>query len=135
MDVMSSYTLKKGTYLVSDPAMIIKKTMDARSLYETLWEVFYQNPKEFQQLIIENVQFLITGTAEGDGIYNGVGTDSGTIMIISVDDHIHDERLNLDLDRRGMLTLRLDEEMTVEMKRYNLYFSNSIQIITNSVDL
>jgi hypothetical protein len=132
---MTTYSLKPGTYLVGDPAMIIKKTGDGMVLSEHLWEVFYQNPQTFQRLSLDGVSFLITRTAEGDGIYQGVGTDTGTIMIIDVDQHQHDERLHLGLDRRGMMTLRLHEEMTVSMDRFNLYFSNGITIITNSDDM
>lgn len=130
-----TYTLKPGTYLVGDPAMIIKKTGEAIKISQALWDVFYQDPQSFQQLTVDGITFLITRTAEGDGIYNGVGTDTGTIMIIDTIKHQFDERLNLTLDRRGMLTLRLLEEVTVYTDRFNLYFSNGINIITNSDDM
>lgn len=129
---MTSYKLKAGTYLVGDPALIFKKDEAGTKLTQELWNIFYQDANQFQYLTLDSITFYITRTAEGDGYYQGVGTDTGTIMIIHVEEHIHDQRLNLILHRRGMLTLELPEDGFVEVDHFNIYFSNGQNIRTNS---
>lgn len=132
---MTTYTLKKGTYLFGDPALIIKKTEEGNLLVRKLWEVFYQDAQSFQHLTLDGTDFFITRTAEGDGFYQSVGTDTGTLMLIHVEDHQQDERLNLTLNRKGMLTLHMNEGETVSVERFNIYFSQGITILTNSDDM
>jgi hypothetical protein len=132
---MTTYTLKKCTYLCGDPAMIIKKTEDGDRVIRQLWDTFYLDMQAFQHLMIQGVDLYITRTAEGDGVYQGVGTDTGTLMLICVDDHLNDERLNLTLHRPGMKTLELEDQSTVTVNRFNISFSNGITIITNSDDM
>jgi len=129
---MTSYKLKAGTYLVGDPAVIFKKDERGTQLITTLWEIFYLNSNQFQHLNLDGINFYITRTAEGDGYYQGVGTDTGVIMIIHVEDHEHDDRLNLTLDRRGMLTLTLPDQSVVEVDHFNIQFSSGHRIRTNS---
>lgn len=131
---MTTYMLKKGTYLVGDPAIIFKKNEEGTLLIRKLWEIFYKDMQAFQHLTLDGVELYITRTAEGDGYYQSVGTDSGTIMIICADDYEQDDRLNVTKDRRGMLTLNIADGETVSMERFNLYFSNGVTIITNSDD-
>jgi len=129
---MTSYKLKAGTYLVGDPALIFKKDEAGTKLTQELWNIFYQDANQFQHLTLDGITIYITRTAEGDGYYQGVGTDTGTIMIIDVEEHMHDQRLNLTLHRRGMLTLELPEDGFVEVDHFNICFSNGQKIRTNS---
>lgn len=129
---MTSYHLKQGTYLVGDPALIVKKDEEGTHLIQHIWALFYQDSNAFQHLNLEGVSFYLTRTAEGDGYYQGVGTDTGTIMIIHVEDHMHDQRLNLTRHRRGMLTLELPENSWVSVNHFNLRFSSGHYIRTHS---
>lgn len=132
---MTTYTLKSGTYLVGDPALIFKKNESGTKVTRKLWDTFYQDMNAFQHLDIEGIDLFITRTAEGDGFYQGVGTDTGTIMIIRIDAYLEDERLNVITHRSGMLTLAIHEGETITVDRFNIYFSNGVQIITQSDDI
>lgn len=132
---MTTYTLKKGTYLLGDPAVIIKKTEEGNQFIQKLWSLFYQDAQFFQHLNFDGVDFYITRTAEGDGFYQSVGTDTGTLMLIQTEDHQQDERLNLTLHRRGLLTVEINDDETVAVDRFNIYFSQGITILTNSDDM
>ena len=132
---MTTYMLKKGTYLCGDPAMIFTKTEEGDHAIRQLWDTFYLDMQAFQHLTIQGVELYITRTEEGDGVYQGVGTDTGTLMMSCVDNHQGDDRINLTLHRPGMKTLELEDQSTVSVDRFNITFSNGITIMTNSDDM
>lgn len=118
---MDSFQLKPSTYLIGDPGLIFKK-IEGRTLTDHLWKKFYQNPKKFHEMNIDGITFYITKTKEGDGYFEGVGTDSGTIMIIDLNAYQHDPRIQMLSDRKGILTLDITKEVTVMVDNHILMF-------------
>lgn len=118
---MTSYKLKAGTYIMGDPALIFKK-VEGIKLSEALWKAFYIEPQKFQKLTLDDITFYITKTKEGDGYFDGVGTDSGTIMIIDATLYVHDHRLNLKQNRLGMLTLNFTDDVIVSVCDFVISF-------------
>lgn len=125
---MDSYQLKPSTYLIGDPGLIYKK-IEGRKLTDHLFEIFYKAPKRFQKMNIDGITFYITKTKDGDGYYDGVGTDSGTIMIIDLDAYLHDPRIHTLSNRKGILTLNFTKEVTVMVENHILLLKQDNEIL------
>lgn len=132
---MITYKLKKGAFIVGDPGVLIRKNEDGNKLTDQLFSLYQVDRNHFHELELSGIKVWMMRTAEGDGYYQTVGTDSGTIMVICYDDYHEDKRLNLNLHHPGTLTIELEENDTVSMERFNLYFSNGVKIITQSDDM
>ncbi|RJX25856.1 MAG: hypothetical protein C4537_03855 [Acholeplasma sp.] len=131
---MTCYSLNPGTYAIGDPAMFVKKTKEGDLWLKVLWDTFYRDMNRFQQLQIDGISFYITRTAEGDYYYQGIGTDTGTLMVIRIND-VLDERFRFSNEQHGVKYFDCDHEVTVCVDRFNLHFSNDIHVITNSDDM
>ena len=131
---MTCYPLNQGRYVIGDPAIFVKKNKEGDRWITMLWNTFYLDMNQFQQLTIDGITCYITRTAEGDYYYQGIGTDTGTLMIIHID-QLHDDRFHVNPDQQGVKFIDVDYEMTVCVDRFNLYFSNGLTIITNSDDM
>lgn len=131
---MTCYPLNQGRYVIGDPAIFVKKNKEGDRWITMLWDTFYLDMNQFQQLTIDGITCYITRTAEGDYYYQGIGTDTGTLMIIQID-QLHDDRFHVNPDQQGIKFIEVDYEMTVCVDRFNLYFSNGLTIITNSDDM
>ena len=131
---MTCYPLNQGRYVIGDPAIFVKKNKEGDRWITMLWNTFYLDMNQFQQLTIDGITCYITRTAEGDYYYQGIGTDTGTLMIIQID-QLHDDRFHVNPDQQGIKFIEVDYEMTVCVDRFNLYFSNGLTIITNSDDM
>lgn len=124
------YELKKGTYFIGDPAIFIRKNDEGEKFVQKLWDLFYQDMNKFQHLIIDQVEFFITRTAEGDGYFDGIGTDTGTIMIIRVDELSQDSRFSNRFPAKGCKLLEVKDYDGVTVESFNLYFDCGLIIKT-----
>ena len=131
---MTCYSLSPGTYAIGDPAMFVKKTKEGDLWLKVLWDTFYRDMNRFQQLDIDGISFYITRTAEGDYYYQGIGTDTGTLMVIRINE-LTDERFRFSKESHGVKYFDCEHEVTVCVDRFNLHFSNDIHVITNSDDM
>jgi hypothetical protein len=127
----NSYILTAGTYFIGDPAMIIKKTVEGDQFITTLWDLFYKDMNQFQKITIDRVTLLITRTAEGDGLFGDVGTDTGTICIMKLEDIKNDNRFNSNAILRGCHYLNVVKEEQVTVTHFNITFDSGYQVITN----
>ena len=82
--MVRSYQLKKGRYFVGDPGYLIKKTPAGDKFIEKLWDSFYSDMNSFHKLVIDHITIYVTRTAEGDGFFDGIATDTGAIAIIDI---------------------------------------------------
>ncbi len=131
---MTCYTLNPGTYAIGDPAIFVKKTKEGDAWLTLLWATFYKDMNAFQHLDLSGITFYITRTAEGDYYYRGIGTDTGTLMIIKIDD-FDDERFHFAKEQQGVKYFNTEVDVSVCVDRFNLHFSNGIDVITNSDDM
>lgn len=131
---MTCYTLNPGKYAIGDPAIFVRKTKDGDAWLKRLWDTFYKDINQFQHLELDGVTFYITRTAEGDYYYQGIGTDTGTLMVIKMDE-FQDERFHFSQGQHGVKYFQTDHEISVCVDRFNLHFSNGIHVITNSDDM
>lgn len=100
--------VKKGTYLLADPGLIVNKYHNKGNQFlDELWAKFYHHPKRLQSLKIKRIKFLIWKTPDDDGIYDGVATQSQTLMLLN--------RKYLDRD--------------IFTKKYNQKFIKTIEIL------
>ncbi|MBU1142242.1 MAG: hypothetical protein KKH92_01200 [Firmicutes bacterium] len=127
----NSYKLSAGTYFIGDPAMMIKKTKEGDQFITTLWDLFYKDMNQFQKLVIDGVTLFITRTAEGDGLFGDVGTDTGTICIMRLEDITKDDRFNANAILRGCHYINVDQEDQVTVANFNIRFDSGYQVITN----
>ncbi len=126
-----SYVLSAGTYFIGDPAMLIKKTLDGDQFIKTLWDLFYKDMNQFHQFNIDGVTMLMTRTAEGDGLFGDVGTDTGTICILKLEDIKDDIRFNTSQVLNGCHYLSITQEDRVTVTHFNIQFDSGYQVITN----
>jgi hypothetical protein len=125
------YELKKGTYFIGDPAIFIRKNQNGEQFVKKLWDLFYLDMNLFQHLEIDGIEFYITRTAEGDGYFDGIGTDTGTIMIIRIDDLSQDERFHHQYPSRGCKLIEVIDKDGVMVESFNIYFDNGLSIRTH----
>lgn len=124
------YHLKKGDYIICDPAILVKKTKDGDAWVKKLWDVFYQDMNHFHELFIEGVHLYITRTAEGDGFFGEIGTDTGTLAVFDIETIKNDQRFHHAYDRRGAKIFQADDTFFVEVENYNIYLSNGYKVLT-----
>jgi hypothetical protein len=128
-----SYELEKGNYFIGDPAIFIRKNQAGDQFVQKLWDLFYLDMNHFQHLEIDHVSFYITRTAEGDGYFDGIGTDTGTIMIIRIDDLKSDERFHSEFPSRGCKILEVKDRDRVSVESFNIHFESGLSIQTFEV--
>jgi len=125
-----TFPLKPGLYAIGDPAMLIKKNAAGNVFITTLWNTFYKKPNEFQEMIINGISLYMTRTLGGDGIFSGIGTDTGTIMIICIDDIQNDERFKFNLQQTFVKYMLVKEDEWVTVENFHIYFKNGFSIHT-----
>ncbi|MDX9691009.1 MAG: hypothetical protein RBT45_01050 [Acholeplasmataceae bacterium] len=126
----TTYTLTKGTYFFGDPAILIKKTVEGDQFITRLWDLFYIDHNQFQHLTIDSISFYMTRTKGGDGRFNGVGTDTGTFIIIDISQIENDPRfiINKNVDFVKYITVEHEEKVTVD--NFDIYFESGLTVIT-----
>jgi len=120
----TEYILKKGSYYVGDPASIVLKNDEGESFLQQLWDIFYKSPNEFQNLKIKGIKFLVTRTAGGDGVFNGIGTDTGVIIILNMKYLRHKKVLRQNIVARNIKILDYDHNTNVAVENFNIYFED-----------
>ncbi|TNF08147.1 MAG: hypothetical protein EP317_03630 [Bacillota bacterium] len=125
-----SYVLPKGTYVVGDPAILIKKSPEGNDFIEALWAIFYEDHNQFHEINLDGVKLYITRTKGGDGRFNGIGTDTGTIMIMNTLFLEDDSRFRDDLTVNFIKVLTFDKEETVTVDHFDIYFESGFTVIT-----
>lgn len=126
----TTYELRPGTYVIGDPAVIVRKNDRGTAWTEKLWETFYLDMNRFHRLTIDGVTFMITRTAEGDGYFDGVGTDTGTIMILRTEDVMGDDRFQPSFPKHGCRYLSVTENDHVTVMDFNIFFESGLSIRT-----
>lgn len=125
-----TFKLEKGSYYVGDPARVVIKNDDGEDFLQKLWKIFYKNPHEFQKLKIKGCKFLITRTEGGDGVFNGIGTDTGVFIICDLK-YLKNRKLFKQIDgSRNTKILTYDHDTEVSVENFNIYFED-FSIITN----
>jgi len=127
---MTFYTLKPGLYYIGDPSRLFKKNEKGTETLEKIYDEFYKKPTEFQKIQIGMLTFYLTSTL-GDGIFNGIGTDTGLIMITNTDDLTDIDTFNQHIPEVGCKYIQVLEGLDVMVDNYNIYFSNGFNIIIN----
>lgn len=110
---MNQIKMKPGTYYIGDPSYIIRGN-DGYYWIEKLWNLFYKTNSKNAFLEIDNVPLFIGSTYGGDGVYDGIYVDSGTICVMQID-HLHDDpRFNFrDMNIKGTRFMTFSEEFFV----------------------
>ncbi|MCR3906248.1 MAG: hypothetical protein NUK62_04375 [Tenericutes bacterium] len=125
------YILPKGLYYIGDPGLIIKKNKDGDLLSNKLYEIFYKDMNNFQKINLDGLDFYITRTASGDGMFNDIGTDTGLIIILETNQLKNDERF---IDRtlaKGCHYLEVLDQEKVTVTDFNIVFDSGYQVLTN----
>ena len=125
------YTLPKGTYYIGDPAYIIRKTKKGDLFINRLWDLFYKDMNKFHQLKLDGVLLYLMRTEGGDGIFDGVGTDTGVLMIIEMSQLNDEEIFKQNIEPRGCKIVTIDEEKTIEVVDFNLEIKGILKIETH----
>ena len=126
-----TYTLSKGTYYIGDPAFIIRKTKKGDQLIKKLWEIFYKDMNKFHQILLDGVLLYLMRTEGGDGIFDGVGTDTGVIMVLEMSQLKDEEIFKQNIEPRGCKIITIDEDKTIEAINFNLEIQGVLRIETH----
>jgi hypothetical protein len=126
-----SYLLPKGLYYIGDPGLIINKDKTGDILSNQLYDIFYKDMNAFQKLTIDGIDFYITRTKSGDGMFNDIGTDTGLICIVEVSQLENDSRFIDRTNSKGCHYIDIKEQEKVTVDDFNIYFESGYQVITN----
>ena len=84
----------------------------------------------FHHIIIDAIDFYMFRSEGGDGIFGGVGTDTGTFVIVNIKQVIGDERFRQDFTKGKIIVFESNEDVIATYEHYNLSLSNGIYIQT-----
>lgn len=127
---MDQYILKPSEYVICDPAFILLKTKEGDAIYQQLIKLFYKAPNSFQHLVIEDISFYMFRNEGGDGIFDGIGTDSGTFVIVDIAQIKSDSRFRQDFTRGKIKTFKNNDDVMASFEPFDLNISNGIHIHT-----
>lgn len=130
--MVKSYHLKKGRYYVGDPGYLIKKTPEGDKFIKQLWDSFYTDMNNFHKLVIDHITIYVTRTAEGDGFFDGVATDTGALAIMDINQVLEDDRFYIRSDGRGCHYVEVEDEDEVTVENFNIKFKSGFKVITNA---
>ncbi len=117
-----TYVLKKGTYIICDPGLIVNKYSKKGSIFlEKLWDKFYKHPKDFQYLKIKGIKFYISKTNQEDGIFDGIATETGVLMIINEKALKNKQIFKEKYQEKFTKKISYDHESKVYVKDFNIY--------------
>lgn len=126
-----THTLSKGTYYIGDPAYIIRKTQKGDTFIKKLWDLFYQDMNQFHKINLDGVLLYLMRTEGGDGIFDGVGTDTGVFMIIEMSQLKDEDIFKQNIEPRGCKIVTIDEEKIIEVVDFNLEIKGVLKIETH----
>ena len=127
---MDEHILIPGKYVICDPAFLIRKTEEGDQLSQQIIQLFYQDMNQFHLFTIDGVDFHMFRSEGGDGIFNGVGTDTGTFVIVNIG-QLHNEKLfRSDFSQGKIIVFETDQAIVATFKPFDLYLSNGIHIHT-----
>lgn len=128
--IMDGYTLKPGNYIICDPAYIINKQQPGRLFYQKMIDAFYKDMNAFHYLTIDHISFYMFRSLGGDGIFDGVATDSGTFIIIDVAQLKNDNRFKQDYSIGKIKRFQTKKSIIAKVENFDLTMSNGIFIHT-----
>ncbi len=127
---MDEYRLTKGHYIICDPGYVIMKNKEGDHLIQKLIKQFYKNMNKFHRFKFQGVVIYVFRSEGGDGIFDGVGTDSGLIAIIETDQLKGDIRFKQDYSKGKIIAFEVNEPIIAQVEHFDLKLSNGIRIHT-----
>ena len=124
------HMLTKGRYYVGDPALIISKTKQGSMFIEKLWDLFYKDMNKFHHLTIDNIEVYAMRTEGGDGYFDGIGTDTGVIIIMEMSQLEHHDFFDKDLKEQGCKFVTLETDTEAEVVNFNLDIKGYLKVET-----
>ncbi len=126
------YALPRGTYYLGDPAILIRKKDAGMDFSEAMWEKVYQDESVFKQVEVSGIVLYVLKAKHGDGIYDGLPTDSGAFILID-----RAELGNLDIfkprtEEKGFKWITLDSDGWVMEEDGICVFSFGYRLNTNA---
>jgi hypothetical protein len=86
---------------------------------------------KFHKIELDDVLLYLMRTEGGDGIFDGVGTDTGVFMIVEMSQLNDEDIFKQSIEPRGCKIITLDEEKTVEVINFNLEIKGVLRIETH----
>ena len=126
-----TYKLSKGTYYIGDPAYIIRKTQRGDQFIKKLWNLFYKDMNKFHKIELDGILLYLMRTEGGDGIFDGVGTDTGVFMIVEMSQLKDEDIFKQNIEPRGCKIITLEEDKIIEVIDYNLEIKGVLKIETH----
>lgn len=127
---MKSYTLKSGKYFIGDISRLIHTNKKGTQFIESIWDELYDSNEMFLKISRKNNIFYLMRTNEGDGIYNGIGTDTGVIGVVDISGLKDSSIFTIPTNEAGYLIMDVIDSIEVLYKNGGLYFSNGFVIET-----
>ncbi|MBN2268953.1 MAG: hypothetical protein V3569_03875 [Acholeplasmataceae bacterium] len=128
----NEFILSPGTYFLGDPSIVIQKKGDAIKFINQLWDHVYEDRVRFKKIVVDQITFYIMKSISGDGVYQGISTDSGVISLIDCKDLKNENLFRIPKAEKGFKWLVLHENTIVYEKEGILEIQNHIKIDTNS---
>lgn len=127
----NQYVLNPGKYFLGDPSIVIQKKGVAIKFINQLWDKVFEDDIRFKKIIVDDIAIYLMKSIAGDGMFEGIGTDSGVICIIDFN-HMQDELLfRIPTIEKGFKWLIFDTEVSVFEENGILKFQTGLEINTN----
>jgi len=125
------YHLNPGIYFLGDPALVMQKKGKAIEFANLLWDLVYADKIRFKEMKINGITLYVMKTKQGDGTFDGIGTDSGVIILMHRDSLSDPEYFKIPSLEKGFKWLNLDKLSFVKEEEGLLVFENGLKIDTN----
>lgn len=127
---MDEYRLKPGIYVICDPGFFIKKNNKGNRLIQKIIKRFYKDANHFHHMKIDGIEMYVFRSEGGDGIFDGVGTDTGLIAIVETNQLKDDERFRQDYSTGKIIRFKAESFVTARVDHFDLILSNGISVHT-----
>lgn len=127
---MKSYILTSGKYFIGDISRLININKKGTKFIESIWDELYDSNEMFLKISRKNMTFYLMKTREGDGIYNGIGTDTGVIGVVDTNKLKDTSIFNIPTNEAGYMIIEVIESIELLYNDGGLYFSNGFVVET-----
>jgi len=108
--------------MICDPGLIVNKYSKKGNIFlEKLWHKFYENRSNFQYLKIKGIKIYVSRTKQEDGIFDGIATETGVIMIINEKYLKNKQIFKEKYQEKFTKKITYDHQTDVYVKDFNIY--------------
>lgn len=127
----NQYQLKPGKYFFGDPSIVIQKKGKAIQFSNELWRLVYEDRMRLKCVVIDQMMIYVMKSVAGDGMFQGIGTDSGVICLMRYEDLMDDNLFKIPSQEKGFKWIIIDQITSINEENGIFSIGDILSIDTN----